>query len=217
MDPVIGWKVMLFLAEATALLGSPGPGIAALVSVGRRSGLRRGLRYFWALQFGLAVALAVSAGGLLAAVLSSPIAIAVLAGAGTAYLVFLAVQIAAAPVDVSPGEAGAEPASIGGFLLGVANPKAYLAFMSLMASTAIIPSSGAADLAVKAVLIAGVVIVVDLVWLWIGARTRSIGLGVRAERALNIAMGATIIGAAVLSLASLRDGVLAPLFNGVSG
>jgi threonine/homoserine/homoserine lactone efflux protein len=208
---------MLFVAEATALLGSPGPGIAALVSVGRRSGFRRGLRYFWALQLGLAVALAASAAGLLAAVLSSPVAIVVLAAAGTAYLVFLAVQIATAPVGADLDDAGAQPGVIGGFLLGVSNPKAYLAFMSLMASTAIVPSSGAPDLAVKAALIAGVVIAVDLVWLWIGSRTRRLGLGAQAERTLNIVMGATIIGAAILSLASLPESVLAPLFKGVSG
>lgn len=214
---MIGWKVMLFVAEATALLGSPGPGIAALVSIGRRSGFRRGLPYFWALQLGLAVALAVSAGGLLAAVLSAPVAIAVLAAAGTAYLVFLAVQIAVAPVGALADETGAAPRAVGGFLLGVANPKAYLAFMSLMASTAIVTSSRSADLAVKAALVAGVVIAVDLVWLWIGSTTRRLALGPRGERALNLAMGATIIGAAILSLASLWEGVLAPLFNGVSG
>jgi len=214
---MIGWKVMILLAEAAALLGSPGPGIAALVSIGRRSGFRGGLPYFWALQLGLAVALAVSAGGLLAAVLSAPVAIAVLAAAGTAYLVFLAVQIAVAPVGALADGMGAAPRAIGGFLLGVANPKAYLAFVSLMASTAIVTSSHAADLAVKAALVAGVVIVVDLVWLWIGSTTRSLGLGPRGERALNLAMGATIIGAAILSLASLWEGVLAPLFDGVSG
>jgi threonine/homoserine/homoserine lactone efflux protein len=206
---------MLFVAEAAALLGSPGPGIAALVSVGRRSGFRRGLRYFWALQLGLAVALALSAAGLLAAVVSSPIAIVVLAAAGTAYLVFLAIQIAMAPVGADLDVPGAEPGLIGGFLLGVANPKAYLAFMALMASTAIAPSSGTLDLAVKAALIVGVVIAVDLVWLWIGSRARRLRLSERAEQALNILMGATIIGAAILSLASLWEGVLAPLFNGV--
>lgn len=214
---MVGWKITLFVVEAAALLGSPGPGIAALVSVGRRSGVRRGLRYFGAMQIGLALAVALSAAGLLGAVLSSPVAIGVLALAGTAYLVFLAVQIAAAPVGVARDAAGAEPGVIGGFLLGVANPKAYLAFIALMASNAVVVSSRAADLAVKAALCVVVMIVVDLAWLWLGAKTHDLGMGARSERALNIAMGATIIGAAVLSLASLWEGVLAPLVKGVSG
>jgi threonine/homoserine/homoserine lactone efflux protein len=207
------WKIVLFVAEATALLGSPGPGIAALISIGRRSGVRRSLDFFWAMQVGLALAVVLSAAGLMAVVLSLPILTAVLAVAGTAYLLFLAVQIAIAPVGVA-GDGGKQPGVLGGFLLGVANPKAWLAFIALMASNALV-SSPAGDLILKAALCVVVMIVVDLVWLWFGARTRGLGLGARAERALNLVMGATIIVAALLSLGSLRDGVVAPLFNGV--
>lgn len=214
---MVGWKVALFVVEAAVLLGSPGPGIAALVSVGRRSGVRRGLRYFGAMQIGLALAVALSAAGLLGVVLSSPIAVGALALVGTAYLVFLAAQIAAAPVGMTRDAPGVEPGAIGGFLLGVANPKAYLAFISLIASNAVVVSSRAADLAVKAALCIVVMIVVDLAWLWLGAKTHDLGMGARSERALNVAMGATIVGAAVLSLASLWEGVLAPLFNGTAG
>jgi len=60
-------------------------------------------------------------------------------------------------------------------------------------------------------------IMLNLVWFRIGSTTRSLGLGPRGERALNLAMGGTIIGAAILSLASPWEGVLAPHFNGVSG
>lgn len=213
---MISWKVALFVAEAAALLGSPGPGIAALVSVGRRSGIRRSLRYFTAMQVGLALAVILSAAGLMAVALSSPTVIAVLAVVCGAYLLFLAVQIAAAPVGVGPDPEGAPPGLLGGFLLGVANPKAWLAFIALMASNALV-SSRAGDLMLKAALCIVVMIVVDLLWLWFGASTLRLGLGRRSERALNLAMGATIIVAAVLSLGSLRDGVLAPLFHGASG
>lgn len=213
---MIGWKVALFVAEAAALLGSPGPGIAALVSVGRRSGVRRSLRYFTAMQIGLALAVVLSAAGLMAVALSSPIPVAILAVAGTGYLLFLAVQIALAPVGAGLDAGDASPGLLGGFLLGVANPKAWLAFIALMASSALV-SSRAGDLALKAALCVVVMIVVDLVWLWFGATTRRLGLGRRSERALNLAMGATIIVAAILSLGSLRDGVLAPLFDGASG
>jgi threonine/homoserine/homoserine lactone efflux protein len=213
---VISWKVALFAAEAAALLGSPGPGIAALVSVGRRSGVRRSLRFFTAMQIGLALAVVVSAAGLMAAVLSSPVLMAVVAVVGTAYLLFLAVQIAAAPVGAARDAGGKEPGAFGGFLLGVANPKAYLAFIALMASNAILPSR-AGDLTLKAALCVVVMIVVDLAWLWFGARTHALGLGARAERTLNLAMGATIIVAALLSLGSLGESVLAPLFDGVPG
>ena len=45
-----------FLLSAVALLGSPGPGIAALVAVGRADGLQGGLRFYGGMQIGLAAA-----------------------------------------------------------------------------------------------------------------------------------------------------------------
>ena len=48
--------VMVFTLAATALLGSPGPGIAALIAVGRSRGAIGGLRYFGSMQLGLALA-----------------------------------------------------------------------------------------------------------------------------------------------------------------
>ena len=53
--------LLAYLIAATALLGSPGPGIAALIAVGRQKGLRGGLGFFLALQLGLALAAGISA------------------------------------------------------------------------------------------------------------------------------------------------------------
>lgn len=53
-----------FLVAAIALLGSPGPAIAALLAVGRAEGWAGGLRFFAGLQIGLASAAAISVVGL---------------------------------------------------------------------------------------------------------------------------------------------------------
>ena len=58
---------LFFVLAAAALLGSPGPGIAALVAVGRSRGVIGGLRYFGAMQLGLAIAAGLTAAGLVAA------------------------------------------------------------------------------------------------------------------------------------------------------
>src|SRR4051794_7990612 len=90
----VGW----FVAAATALLGSPGPGIAALLAVGRSEGWAGGLRYFAGLQIGLAVALAICGAGLVSLLAAYPAVTRVMIVAATIYLVYLAYAIATSPV-----------------------------------------------------------------------------------------------------------------------
>lgn len=191
----------LFTLAAIMLLGSPGPGIAALVAVGRRQGFTRGLRFYGGLQVGLALAAGVSAAGLFSALHAVPFAARAMTIIAAAYLFFLAVQIATARVGASMESSGvgfAETA-FGGFLLGVSNPKAYLAFMSLMASSSLIRFDASADAALKWTICVMVMIVVDILWLWLGVLIRKAALSPIAERALNIAMGLAIAVAAALS------------------
>ncbi|HEY5970670.1 MAG TPA: LysE family transporter, partial [Pseudoxanthomonas sp.] len=80
----------VFLLTATALLGSPGPGIAALVTIGRAEGFIRGLRYYAGLQVGLALAAGLSAGGMISVLRAFPAAMTAMTWVATAYLVYLA-------------------------------------------------------------------------------------------------------------------------------
>jgi threonine/homoserine/homoserine lactone efflux protein len=194
----------LFLVSAIALLGSPGPGIAALVAVGQSRGLAGGLRFYGGLQAGLALAAAASAAGLFSVVQSIPALLVFLTGGGALYLCWLAYRIATAPVGPTSQARGEGVAATAwsGFLLGIANPKAYLAFVSLMASYAIIPAHVSADAALKWLLCVMVMIVVDIVWLRLGAALAVTGLSARAQRALNVAMGGAIVVATLLALVS---------------
>ena len=195
---------LLFILQAAVLLGSPGPGIAALVTVGRRKGFVGSLPFFAGLQLGLAVAVVFSAAGLFTVIGQSRLLTTLLSLAGCGYLLFLAWSMATAPVGEGIADEGArELQPLGGFLLGVTNPKAYLAFVALMASTAILPAK-TADLTLKSALIMGVIVIVDLTWLWAGGALKRLGLTPPKERTLNIAMGAAVALAAVHSLASLN-------------
>src|SRR5882757_7292100 len=111
--------VLLFLTAAVLLLGSPGPGIAALVSIGRAEGFARGLRFFAGLLTGLAITAALSAAGLVSLIQSIPAAAKVLAIAATAYLAWLAFKIATAPVAEADGPKPAASTALGGLLLGL--------------------------------------------------------------------------------------------------
>jgi threonine/homoserine/homoserine lactone efflux protein len=193
--------VGLFTLAALALLGSPGPGIAALVAVGRRDGFLGGLRFYWGMQAGLALAAGLSAAGLVSAMMASSALATALSWAAAIYLLYLAWQIATAPVGVEVGEGGEVKArSSEGFLLGVANPKAYIAFASLMAANAGFGADPRAAAILKWGLCVAVMVVVDALWLGFGATLKAAPLGPGGARALNLVMGGVIALTAILAL-----------------
>ncbi len=191
----------LFAVAATVLLGSPGPGIAALISVGRRKGLVGGLGFYGGLQVGLAAAAAISAAGLFSAVQALPFAQRGLAIVATVYLLFLAWKIATAPVGEASetGSSGFAETALGGALLGVTNPKAYIAFASLMAAYPIAHGSPPLDLGIKWSICVAVMVVVDLAWLALGVAVGKTRLSPGAERAMNWTMGGLIVATALLA------------------
>jgi threonine/homoserine/homoserine lactone efflux protein len=131
----------------------------------------------------------------------SPAALTVLSVVGTAYLLWLAYRIAAAPVGapavVRP--AGFSSTVGGGFLLGVTNPKAYIAFASLMASYVTVHANPRADFALKWTSCLVIVFLVDVVWLWVGAMVGKADLSPLGERVLNLSMGSTVLVTALVA------------------
>ena len=196
------WNLACFVAAAVALLGTPGPAIAVLLAVGKTEGLSRGLPLFWGLQLGLALAASLCAAGLVSTILAIPAAAEALTIIAAAYLLWLAWSVATAPVgSADPRTSVAARVSFRrGLVLGLTNPKAYLAFLSLMASFKIAASDPMQDAALKVGFCVLVMILVDFVWLWIGTALGRLLLGPSEERAMNIAMGATIVAAAALAV-----------------
>jgi threonine/homoserine/homoserine lactone efflux protein len=163
----------IFLTAAVGLLGSPGPAIAALIAVGRARGLVGGLPYFLGLQLGLATAGGITAAGLFSLLAAFPSALRVMTITATVYLIYLAYKIASSAVgETGQVSNGAHASPAAGFLLGVTNPKAYLAFASLLASYTLIKGSAREDTFTKWFLLVAVMIVVDIVWLYVGAFLR---------------------------------------------
>jgi threonine/homoserine/homoserine lactone efflux protein len=190
---------LAFTFAAVALLGSPGPGITALVAVGRARGVAGGIGFYGALQGGLAIAAALSAFGLASTLQGAPAVRLILTAVATAYLLWLAWSIASAPVGdaIGDGQSGALSGRTG-FMLGIANPKAYIAFASLMGSFELLQNPRASAVAEWTVCVA-VMLIVDLAWLWAGAAIGSIKLGRRRERMMNVAMGLAIVAACAAS------------------
>jgi threonine/homoserine/homoserine lactone efflux protein len=186
----------LFLASAVALLGSPGPGITALVAVGRVEGLSKGLRYFAGLQVGLAAGAAACATGLASLLKVWPSSLRAMTIVATIYLVFLAYRIATARVGSSQRPQYKPSSAKAGLLLGITNPKLYVAVASLLASHTLLPGNPGGDTLLKWTLCVIVIIVVDLIWLLAGVALNHLAFQPRVERILNVTLGATILAAA---------------------
>lgn len=196
MYSVANW---LFIASALALLGSPGPGIAGLLAVGRAEGWGA-LRFYVGLQLGLAISFAATGAGILSLLLAVPFAARVMALASAAYLIYLAYQLATAPLGAALPSAQARSSLLSGFVLGIANPKAYIAFASLLASQTLVERDHQVDVLLKWFLCVIVAIVVDLVWLYVGVRLQHATLRPLTERVLNFTLAATILLAAIFTL-----------------
>lgn len=196
--------ISTFTIAAIGLLGSPGPAIAALLAVGKAHGMRSGMRFYWGLQVGLASAAAISAAGLVAFLIAVPAARILMMVIATAYLLYLAWKIGTAPVGGKEVDIEAV-APRGGFALagaviGITNPKAYVAFAALMAPQLLVIGSALGDGILKWALVVVVMLVVDILWLLLGVALGRASLPPRAERTLNIALGAMIVAAAMLAL-----------------
>ena len=194
-----GVAIWLFMASAVALLGSPGPGIAALLALGRVEGWRT-LRFYAGLQLGLAIAFGATAIGLLTLLQAIPFALRTMMLASAAYLIYLAYQIATAPVGLAPQSTQARSSLLSGFVLGIANPKAYIAFASLLASQTLVEHDHQIDALLKWTICVIVAIVVDIVWLYVGVKLQRAALPPRTERVLNFILAATIVLATVFAL-----------------
>jgi threonine/homoserine/homoserine lactone efflux protein len=194
---------LAFVVASGALLGSPGPGSAALMVAGRTLGAKDTLPFFLAMQAGLALAAALSATGLAAVIGAVPGVRFALTLASTGYLLWLAYSIATSPLSGSSGadERGRGLTLAGGFTLGAANPKAYLAFASLFGSFTIVdPAYGWRDSVLKGVACIIVTTVVDLAWVLVGVALGRLQLTASAERAMNMSMGGAILLALGMTL-----------------
>ncbi|WP_284620608.1 LysE family translocator [Aquabacterium humicola] len=184
----------LFTATAVALLGSPGPVIALLVAVGQVAKPRVGFRFYCGTQIGLSAAATLSCVGLASVLSLTSTTTQWLTYASSAYLIWIAYRIATSPVG-SGADVGAnllKSPLVTGVVVGAGNPKAYLAFASLFASQAIVGEGGSADSGFKLFLIIAVMVVVDVAWLLIGFALGRAALPPKAERWLNIILGASV-------------------------
>ncbi len=192
-------SVGVLLLTALVIMGSPGPATISLTAAGSAHGIRRSLGYLGGIVIGTTVVLLAVATGVTAALLAVPAVRPLLLAISTAYIVWLAYHIATAP-PLGVGAAVAEaPGLSGGALLGVANPKAWVAITAVFASTRV-AGDAAADAATKVALLVVLIVLINTAWLVAGASLTPLLRDRRRARILNVALAAALVAAAGVTL-----------------
>ena len=191
-----------FALAVLFLIGTPGPGVLSTAGVGAGFGIRPGLVYVAGLFIGTnLVALGVIS-GLAAVVLSVPGLRWALMGASMLYLLYLAARIAFAGSRVAFIAATRAPGLWAGVLLQAINPKAYAVNTTLFAGFPYAPENLVFETATKLLIVNAIWIPIHLVWLWAGASLHRLNLSERAQRRINYAMAAAMLGVVALALAA---------------
>ncbi|MDK1488747.1 LysE family translocator [Sinorhizobium sp. 7-81] len=193
----------LLVLAALPLMGSPGPATLSLAGMGAAHGIRRSARYAAGVNIGtIAVVLAIAA-GVTALILEVPgmkTALTVLAGA---YMIYLAWHIATAPPVAAHEEGSGAPSFLSGFVLAIANPKAYAAIGAVYSGSTSDLDQGVDGAIAKVLALTLIAVAVNTTWLSFGAAIATVLRDPWKARIANLVF-------AVLLLASVALPLLAP-------
>jgi len=188
------------VVTSLAIMGTPGPATLSLTAAGSAYGVRRSLSYLAGIIAGTTAVLLAVATGITAALLALPAVRPVLLAAGAAYIVWLAYHIATAPPLAAADRSAPAPSLAGGLLLGVANPKAWVAIAAVFVS-ARIAAHTLVDSGVKVAALSLMVVVINAGWLvaaaWVAPALRD---PVRSRRA-NVGLAAALVVSTVAAVA----------------
>ncbi len=189
--PSIFQATFTFSIAAIALLASPGPATLALAASGAAYGMRRSILFFAGITVGLIIALALVSTGLYIFIHSFPLLGVALTGISILYILYLAYSIATAP-PIDDEQTATSPGLSAGFVLGVANIKAYAAFVALLGSftLGITPTW---EPFTKASICLAVCVVFDFLWLFVGSKLRKLFVHRTWSRILNVSFAALMV------------------------
>ena len=174
-------------------MGSPGPSTVSATAVGASFGFRRALPYVSGLVLGTVAVLLVVAAGVLGFLMSVPGTASVLTVVSAAYILYLAFRIATAPPLSRQDSATAIPSFGAGFMLAIANPKAYLAISAVVA---VAPGIGPIP---KTALLVGMIVLIHAAWLLVGTTLARFFYDPVASRMANVTLAAALVASAVLA------------------
>jgi len=196
----VNWEpVLSLILAASAVMGSPGPATISIAAVGSAFCVGRAIPYMIGLIAGTTSVLVVVALGLSAALPSLPAIGPALTVASIAYVVWLAWKIATAPPLATFDPASAPPPLWGGVILGIANPKAYVAIAAVFAVNRV-AADPLADALAKTAILAVMIVAIHIVWLLAGASVARLLTHPLAARITNVTLAAAMLVASLMAL-----------------
>jgi threonine/homoserine/homoserine lactone efflux protein len=187
-------SVAPLVLAAAAIMGSPGPATISLVAVVAAYGVRRSLPYVCGLVAGSGLVLVAVASGVTATLLAVPALRSLLIAGSAVYVLWLAYHIATAPPLSAQRAAADAPSLAGGTVLGVANPKGWVAMAAVFASVRL-ADTAATDAAAKTAVLAVMIVLIMTVWLIAGASLAPMLRDPQRARIVNAALAAALVGA----------------------
>jgi threonine/homoserine/homoserine lactone efflux protein len=194
------YSMLTLLLASLVIMGSPGPSTISATAMGAAYGFRRALAYVSGLIAGTVAVLLAVAAGVVAVLLSVPHGALVLTAVSAVYILYLAFKIATAPPLSRRNDQVTVPTFSGGFLLAVANPKAYLAIAAVFAGVSLFPDERALDATVKIILLAAMIVAIHMVWLLLGASLSRFLRDPKISRIVNISLAILLIVATAVAV-----------------
>ena len=202
-DPLgaaIRWEAVgPLLVTSLAIMGSPGPATISVVAAGSVYGVRRSLAYTIGTIVGTITILVAVATGITAALLAVPAIGSVLTAISAAYILGLAYHVATAPPLSAQSATAAAPSLAGGALLGVANPKAWVAIAAVFAS-AHLSDAPTTDAVAKITVLTAMIVVIMMTWLVAGRSLAPLLRDPVRSRVVNVALAVGLVGATALAV-----------------
>jgi len=192
-------SIVSLVLMAAVVMGSPGPSTMSVPAVGAAFGWRRSLAYAMGLILGTTAVLIAVASGLFTVLLSVPHAEPLLIAGSALYMLYLAWRIATAPPLGDKQAPVAAPSVWAGFLLAIANPKAYVAIAAVFAAASL-SSSATTDALAKLLVLTLMIVLIHLGWLLAGASFATALRDPVRSRIANIAFALALVASVLLPL-----------------
>ncbi|MEO1293173.1 MAG: LysE family translocator [Pseudomonadota bacterium] len=202
--PVKRGDVLQFASAVFFLIITPGPGVLSTAGTGAGFGYRAGRRYVAGLWLGNLLVSLMVISGLAALAFSVPLLREVLVIASLGYLLYLAAKIAFAGAKVGFVEASEAPSFWNGVTLQFINPKAYVVSTALFGSFSFMPENLVAETLIKLLIFNVIWVPLHFLWLWAGVTIRRMELPDRRQRAINMAMAASMLMVVAISFLAGR-------------
>ena len=193
--------LVLWLA-ALPLMASPGPATLSTAAVGAAFGTEAGLRYLVGIIAGTFGVLLLIATGVTGLILASPSLVGVITVLAAAYIVYLAYRIATAPVISSERSTETNPSFANGFILAIANPKAFAAIGAVYSGHTMVAGNVFLDSGIKILALLAVIVLVNTGWLYFGSVFARYLRDPRAGRIVNVVFALLLVLSVVLAFKS---------------